>query len=138
MEYRKPQYEEKPVIFEISVVYQEPEFTGLGKLLNFLGFEGIAMPKKGETPNLVFVAEGGIQGYRPYVSPHISSGKEYDWGSWFSKMTNGYVFHESAHLFGIYEDRYDRITEYPLPGYEQYITADGKVSLPPFVRPQMG
>ena len=120
------QYEDRPVLFDITVTYQDPEFTALGKVLNWLGFEGMAKPKGGEMPNLVFIAEGGVQGYRPFVTPHTVSNKDFDWGSWFSKMGKGYVFHESAHLFGIYEDRYDSITESPLPGYEDYITADAK------------
>ena len=122
------QYEEHAVVFEITVTYKEPEFTIWGKILNGLSLEGMAQPKSGDAPNLIFIAEGPITAYRPFVEPHTSSGKDFDWGSWFSGMGNGYAFHESAHLFGIYEDRYDEYTENPLPGYENYVTADGKGS----------
>ena len=123
------QYEGHAVVFEIIVICQEPKFTMGGKFMNWIGLEGTVMPKSGDAPNLIFIAEGPIAIYRPFVAPHTSSGKDFDWGSWFSEMGNGYAFHESAHLFGIYEDRYHEVWETPLPGYEDYITADGKGNL---------
>ncbi|HOT93452.1 MAG TPA: RHS repeat-associated core domain-containing protein [Anaerolineae bacterium] len=116
------QFEGRPVTFDITVTYKDPEFSGWGKFINWLGFEGYVRPQSGDTPNLIFVDEGIPQYEPPKVRPH-SENQEYDWGRWYSKMGNGYALHESVHLMGIYDDRYDNHNA-AYPEYYGYISAD--------------
>jgi hypothetical protein len=102
-----PTFNGSSVVFEVEVFYLD--LTGLsgrpaeGRDPPPLGTEGI------EASNLIYIDAGNSNPTMricPYIEPSRSTGRSYDWGVFYANDHSGIILHESAHLYGIYVDRY--------------------------------
>ena len=119
-----PKYKERPVIFEINFVAEEPERSLLCQIVDGFLLPGILYPKKANYLNVVYVHEGAHGENHPFMRPYSDIEQSYDWGVWYSEMGDGLAFHESSHLMGIYANAPQKLNGRTKEAYAYWISGD--------------